>query len=82
MRNLIRQILGVYPPFIGEARALTIAREELQRRRIEVSEEVAVREGLRSYRVQFGRLHIKPSGPSIDIDLMSGQVLSFVCYNK
>src|ERR1700730_7941074 len=84
LRDFLRRILGIRPPFITAERAVEIARQEVRRRGLFSDHPKAdIRESVRAYHVHFGGLlNVKPGGPWVSVDLVSGRVLSFVHYNK
>ena len=84
LRDFLRRVLGIRAPFITAERAVEIARQEVHRRGLFSDHPKAdVRESVRAYHVHFRELlNVKPDGPWVSVDLVSGRVRSFVHYKK
>jgi hypothetical protein len=82
LRTLLRWVLGVNQPFITAERAVEIARQEAHKRGTGTLREVVVREGVRAFHIWFGPFNVKPSGPVVSVDLMSGRVVGYMHYRR
>jgi hypothetical protein len=77
MRELLRRVVGIGPPFFSPEQAVERARTELRWRGLSEYAEVRVTEGMRAYFIRFGSTRTKPGGPLVEIHVVTGGVVSF-----